>query len=227
VAIAQLDGRPVIVTGSGDTTVRVWDLTTGAPIGQPLTGHTEAVNAVAIAQLDGRPVIVTGSGDTTVRVWDLTTGAPISSLDIDEAAAVAIAELDGRPVVVSDAWFDHMRVWDLTGDRTDRIVTGDSDSGDPNVIATGQLDGRPVIVSGGRTTVRVHCSYDFTLRRWDPTTCDPDFTLRVWDLTTGAQISQPLTGHTNAVNAVAITQLDGRPIIVSGSSDTTIRTWRS
>ena len=41
VATPLLDGRPVAVTGSADATVRVWDLATGAPIGDPLTGHTD------------------------------------------------------------------------------------------------------------------------------------------------------------------------------------------
>ena len=78
VATAQLDGRPVIISGgSDDKTVRVWDLATGAPIGRPITGHTSEVYSVATAQLDGRPVIVSGGRDKTVRVWDLATGAPI------------------------------------------------------------------------------------------------------------------------------------------------------
>jgi WD40 repeat protein len=217
VATAELDGRPVVVSGCWDATVRVWDLATGAPIGQPFTGHTGEVRAVAIAQLDGRPVVVSGSRDATVRVWDLATSAPIRQLLTErsgEVREVAIAQLDGRPVVVSDAHSERMRIWDLTDARTDRTVTDDSDSGYPNAIATGQLDGRPVIVTGGRdTTLRV--------------TGDYDFTLRVWDLATGAPISQPLTGHTSGVNAVVIAQLDGRPIIVSGSADTTIRAWRS
>ncbi|MFC8670663.1 AAA family ATPase, partial [Streptomyces sp. NPDC057199] len=38
VACATLDGRPVAVSGSSDHTVRVWDLGSGEPIGQPLTG---------------------------------------------------------------------------------------------------------------------------------------------------------------------------------------------
>ena len=68
------DGRPVAVTGSDDRTVRVWDLTTGTPIGNPLTGHTSWVPAVATVVLpDGRLVAVTGSDDRTVRVWDLAT----------------------------------------------------------------------------------------------------------------------------------------------------------
>ena len=61
-ALVLPDGRPIAVTGSGDHTVRVWDLTTGTPIGDPLTGHTDRVEAVAALVLpDGRPIAVTGS----------------------------------------------------------------------------------------------------------------------------------------------------------------------
>jgi WD domain, G-beta repeat len=55
----------------------VWDLATGAPVGNPLTGHDDSVNAVAVAELKGRPVVISGGDDRTVRVWDLTTGAPV------------------------------------------------------------------------------------------------------------------------------------------------------
>ena len=30
----------MVVSGSDDATVRVWDLATGGPIGDPFTGHT-------------------------------------------------------------------------------------------------------------------------------------------------------------------------------------------
>ena len=39
VAAAELDGRPVVISGSSDRTVRVWDLATGTPVGDPFTGH--------------------------------------------------------------------------------------------------------------------------------------------------------------------------------------------
>ena len=45
------DGRPVAVTGSDDRTLRIWDLTTGTPIGDPLTGHTDTVTAIATTVL--------------------------------------------------------------------------------------------------------------------------------------------------------------------------------
>ena len=75
VAMAELEGRSVVVTGGDDGVVRVWDLATGAPVGDTQTGHEGAVNALALAELDGRLLVVSGGEDGTVRVWELS-GAP-------------------------------------------------------------------------------------------------------------------------------------------------------
>ena len=128
VAVGELDGRPVVVTGGGDQTVRVWDLATGSPVGEPLTGHTGWVGAVAVGELDGRPVVVTGGGDQTVRVWDLATGTPVGEPltgHTGRVDAVAVAELDGRPVVVTGSGDQTVRVWDLaTGTPVGEPLTG-------------------------------------------------------------------------------------------------------
>ena len=49
--------------------------------------------------------------------------------------------------------------------------------------------------------------------------------MRVWDLATGKPVGSPFTGHTDAVSAVAAAQLDGRPVVISGSDDKTVRVW--
>ena len=77
---APPDSTPVIVSGYGDRTMRVWRLADGTPVGQPLTGHTGPVFAVAVGALpDGTPVIVSGGGyrDGTVRVWRLADGTRV------------------------------------------------------------------------------------------------------------------------------------------------------
>ena len=50
-------------------------------------------------------------------------------------------------------------------------------------------------------------------------------TVRVSDLATGQPAGAPFTGHTDFVSAVATAQLDGRPVVISGSFDKTVRVW--
>ena len=57
-------GRPA--SGSGDKTVRIWDVDTGGCV-QVLTGHGDWVYEVA-ALPDGR--LASGSGDKPAQVWD-------------------------------------------------------------------------------------------------------------------------------------------------------------
>jgi len=64
-----------IVSGSRDSTIRVWDAATGLPLGEPFQGHTSSVWSVSFSP-DGTH-IVSGSWDSTVRVWDAVTGLPL------------------------------------------------------------------------------------------------------------------------------------------------------
>ena len=53
---------------SGDSTVRLWDTTTGQIV-RTLVGHTDIVFSVAFTP-DGKHLI-TGSRDKTVRIWEV------------------------------------------------------------------------------------------------------------------------------------------------------------
>ena len=52
-----------------------------------------------------------------------------------------------------------------------------------------------------------------------------DDTVQVWGLATGQPIGAQFTGNAVAVDAVATAQLNGRPVDISGSWDTTVRVW--
>ncbi|MBG0820856.1 protein kinase [Planomonospora sp. ID91781] len=251
VAVTELDGRSVVVSGSGDQTVRVWDLATGKQLGQPITDPAGPIVALAVTELDGRPTVVSGGYGETMRIWDLTTGKqlgqPIKNSSVE---SLAVTELDGRPVVISGSQDETVRLWDLaTGKQLGQPFEGHS--GTISGLAVTELDGRPTVVSG---------SIDKTARVWDPTTgeqvrqpltdssislnavtvaelndqpvaitgggvLDRESAVWVWDLVTGSPIGQPFKGHTDEVRSVAVTQLEGRPVVISGSLDKTVRIW--
>ena len=47
----------------------------------------------------------------------------------------------------------------------------------------------------------------------------------VFDVGTGEPVGDPFTGHTGQVFAVAVGELHGRPVVVSGGDDSTVRVW--
>ena len=153
-AVAELDGRPVVVSGAGDRTVRVWDLATGAPVGDPFTGHTGGVRAVAVAELDGRPVVVSGADDSTVRVTRLMgrrRKARCFTRHSSAVTAVVVAELDGRPVVVSTSQAGMLDVRDLAS----RTKCGGTVGSPSSVIAAACLHKDLLVVASTRMiTVR-------------------------------------------------------------------------
>ena len=71
------DGK-YIVSGSGDKTIKIWDIKTGECL-NTLEGHSYWVNSVTISP-DGK-YIVSGSRDKTIKIWDIRKGVCIYTLD--------------------------------------------------------------------------------------------------------------------------------------------------
>jgi WD40 repeat protein len=61
-----------LASASGDNTVRLWNVDTGQPVGDPLAGHTHMVFSVAFSP-DGHR-LASASWDGTVRLWNADTG---------------------------------------------------------------------------------------------------------------------------------------------------------
>ncbi len=243
--VATVAEQTVAVTSGLDRTVRLWDVTTGRQLGEPLDGHTAQVWDVATAMVDGRPVAVTAGADHTVRIWDLgkTGASPLPAGHGDAIVAAATAVLQGRPVVVTAGADRTVRTWDAaTGAPVGEPITAEV-----ALMATAEVDGSPVVVTAAP---------DATLHRWDlasgketgepialpsgrilalatgrvegravAVTGGSDGTAQVWDLTTGTSVGAPLTGHTSRITAVATAEVDGRAMAVTGGWDKTVRLW--
>jgi F-box and WD-40 domain protein CDC4 len=96
-----------LVSGSYDSTVRVWKISTGDLLHR-LGGHTAKVYSVVLDHERNR--CISGSMDNTVRVWSLETGAQLYSLD-GHTSLVGLLDLNyGR--LVSAAADSTLRIWD-------------------------------------------------------------------------------------------------------------------
>ncbi|KIM31897.1 hypothetical protein M408DRAFT_327295 [Serendipita vermifera MAFF 305830] len=228
-----------VVSGSYDNTLRIWDVTTGSPVGEPLKGHTDYVTSVAYSP-DGRNII-SGSCDYTIRIWDTATGTPIGEpLTGHLRAVVSVAYSPDSRSIVSSSDDRTIQIWDAaTGAPVGNPLKGHARAVTCVAYSPDSLN----IVSG---------SHDKTLRIWDAKTGAPvgeplkghthivssvayspdgrnitsgswDRMIRIWDAATGVIIGEPLQGHTKSIESVAYSP-DGRNI-VSGSWDNTIRMW--
>jgi WD40 repeat protein/serine/threonine protein kinase len=232
------DGKAVL-TGSIDSTARLWDAATGKPIGPPLKhkGFGGAVLAVAFSP-DGKAVL-TGSADNTARLWDAATGKPIGPplMHQDDVHAVAFSP-DGKAFLTgSDD--KTARLWDAaTGKPIGPTLEHKGEVG-----AVAFSPDSKVVLTG---------SYDNTARLWDAATGKPigptlehkgyvwavvfrpdgkailtgsnDKTARLWDVSTGFSIGIiGLVEHESAVEAVAFSP-DGKAFL-TGCADGRARLW--
>jgi WD40 repeat protein len=69
--IAFIHGTRLVVSGSHDKSLRVWDLDTGKQVGEPLLDHDAGVRRIADSP-DGR-WIVSGATNGSILVWEVAT----------------------------------------------------------------------------------------------------------------------------------------------------------
>ena len=183
----QTDGKylpedPIIVTGSRDSTVRVWSLPTKGSWYLPMTA--EAKNRYFIRKLEGHSqsvralsgagdTLVTGSYDHTVRVWRISTGECRRCLKGHTNRVYSVVYDAERDRCISGSQDGCVKIWDLTKGTnlftlegilpcTRKLIRGHTD-------LVGLVD-----LSHGYV---VSASADSTLRIWDPDTGECRHTL--------------------------------------------------
>ncbi|GAB9471771.1 hypothetical protein Gpo141_00008970, partial [Globisporangium polare] len=89
----EADGsKTLILSGSDDKTVKVWDLATQSVV-KTLVGHTN--NVTAVLKHPFLPLIVSAAEDDTVRTWSATTFHAEGVLNYDLSRAWTLSALPG------------------------------------------------------------------------------------------------------------------------------------
>jgi WD40 repeat protein len=232
------DGR-MIVSASRDGALRLWDASTGKPIGKPLITRGGTVRGAAFNP-DGT-MVASAHRDGAVRRWDTGTGSPIGE------------PMRGHTLPVEGVAFSpagHM-IASVSEDGMVRRWNADTGApiGEPMVGHRDQVEGVAFSPDG---RMIASASEDGTVRRWNADTGAPigepmvghrdqvegvafspdgrmiasaseDGTVRRWNADTGAPIGEPMVGHRDQVEGVAFSP-DGK-LIASASLDHTVRLW--
>lgn len=240
----DLDGTTVVLTAGVDRTLRIWDARDQTPVGcHPVDGPGHISSLATIVRADGVGVLAAWNSGDLVSYFDLSRDdrAKPEAVELKPTIAagsdVAAAEIDGRWVaVVAGGWSPKTGLWDVA------VLTA-SDGGHPGgitALAVGRLGGVPALVTGGQDGVvrardratgaplgpELTASPDRGIVDLAVTsfggrdlavTCDGRDAVRVWDLGAGSLLAE-LTTDCSWVRAVDITEIDGRPHIISAGA---------
>src|SRR5439155_23472981 len=148
------DGK-LLVTGSEDTTARVWDVAKKeAKFADPLGGHTDTVTGVAFSPRG--QLIATVSADKTLRLWEAATGGELANMEEghnDAVFGVAFAP-SGRQIATAAA-DKSFGLWTATLPRVFATNTFSTAAGSTGVFAASP-DGKRFATVGEKNAVLVH-----------------------------------------------------------------------
>ena len=226
------DGQ-TLVSSSGDETIKIWNLRTGALL-RTLSGDAGMVLSVAVSP-DGQ-TLVSSSWDKTIKIWNLRTGALLRTLleSSRELWSVAISP-DSQTLASSSG--NIIQIWNLRTGKLLHTRAGHTDailsvaiSPQGYLLATGSQDKTIKIwnlhtgallytLTGHSNRVR---SVAFSPDGQTLASSSWDKTIKIWNLRTRALL-HTLIGHSGYVNSIAISP-NGQ-ILASGSDDHTIKLW--
>jgi WD40 repeat protein len=225
-SITRMDGSPVAVAIYDDGTLRLWELATGRPVGDPMkcsspygfiarlfwracgmSWYTETlykIDAFTTTVIGDCPIAVTSHRNGMVLAWNLVAqqaiGPPMTG-HTERVLTVSTGVLGDTPVAITGDENGTARIWDLT---THRMI------GEPLKSRVRRIAASTAVRLGDRTIAATASSR----------------AVHIWDLTAARDaVGKPVAGHSGEVRAICTGVLAGRPIVITGCDDGSVRFW--
>ncbi|MFN8412250.1 MAG: TIR domain-containing protein [Anaerolineales bacterium] len=116
----------ILASAGFDKTIRLWDIATGKPIGQPLTGHTDTIYSLAFSP-DGKTL---ASSSNNIMLWDVSTGKSIGQpLKMVTDGPIRVAFSPDGKTLASGSVDSTIVLWDIsTGKQIGEPLIGHTGS---------------------------------------------------------------------------------------------------
>lgn len=229
----EIAGRGVVLlTGSFDTTVRLWNLS-GRRETARLLAHTQPVNAVAFLPR-GRGA-VSGGDDGAVVLWDIAAGRAAGILGRHDGKVAALAASPSGDRLASVGWDRTIRLFDIAGGREAARFDHTADLTavaflTETILLTGDKDG---VITGWdlakrqpsfRMPAHEQAVTALAVERTAPRllSAGADGVVRWWDPLSRTEIAA-MRGHRGPVLAVALAPDGGSAL--SGGLDGQVLQW--
>jgi WD40 repeat protein len=153
-AVAFSPNQDFIVSGSKDTTVRIWNVSDQTQILDAMFGHSDEISSVAYSY--NNKLVASGSKDKTICIWNAKTGSLVKKLHSD-SAVLAVSFSPSGEYVVTGSSNNSIHIWDINA----AVITSKSLHGHsaPVISVTFSTDGK-FVMSGASD--HVVCIWDAT-----------------------------------------------------------------
>jgi WD40 repeat protein len=217
----------LLVSGSDDKTLKLWDIQTGGVI-KTFHGHTNRVYSVSISF--NHTTIASGSGDNTICLWDIQAGECCHIINQEKYVEyVHFFPTNSQHLISISDGVVHQ--WDIDGNQIEPTYQGSH--------AAFSLDDTHLALCKGKVTTVQNFNSGAILARFltdeDTEHCcfspngrlvavAADATAYVWDITsTDPHLIETFTGHTDDITFLTFSSSSS---LVSASDDKSVKFWQ-
>ena len=223
----------ILVSGSNDSTLRVFRIATGQP-GGTFRGHQSPVTCLVVLP-NGR-LAVSGGQDRTLIVWEIETLQPVRTLRGHDRGVLCCAlSVDGRRLASGDTG-GGIVVWDMSSMERIRSINAHDDAvlccaldQGGELLATGAADssariwrvdeaGPPTSLVGHADEVAGCAFANESLL----ITVSADGSVCSWDVSAGSAVAAA-PGHGGPITSVVLR--DGGRVAYTGSTNRSVLAW--
>ncbi|KAG2053825.1 WD40 repeat-like protein [Suillus hirtellus] len=195
----------MVVSGSADGTIQLWNIKEGKMVGNPWKGHNDAV--ICLNWSPDAVEIATGSYDGTIRRWNPDTGRQIAPLIETSHGWVCAVKYSPQGDKFASGGADKViRLWSKKGEPLVEIKGHEnavtslcwskdgtrifSASSDCTIRTWQSSDGKELVVLQGHT--KAVASLCLSPDESHLISASRDCSVRIWDLKTNQQVGDPL-----------------------------------